>query len=49
MSTLTWIRKGLELARLPRVKLNNIQDLPGAKKKVGVHSMELNWSLKTFT
>ena len=34
MSTNTWIRKGLDLAKLPRVKLNNIQDLPGAKKKV---------------
>ena len=30
----TWVRKGLDIARLPRVKLNNIQDLPGAKKKV---------------
>ena len=36
MSTSTWIRKGLEIARLPRVRLNNIQDLPGAKKKVNV-------------
>ena len=34
MSTSTWIRKGLDVARLPRVKLNNIQDLPGANKKV---------------
>ena len=36
MSTSTWIRKGLDIARLPRVRLNNIQDLPGAKKKVNV-------------
>ena len=30
----TWIRRALDIAKLPRVKLNNIQDLPGAKKKV---------------
>lgn len=34
MSNCTWIRRGLDIAKLPRVKLNNIQDLPGAKKKV---------------
>ena len=34
MSAYTWVRKALDVARLPRVKLNNIQDLPGAKKKV---------------
>ena len=36
MSTYTWVRKALDVARLPRVRLNNIQDLPGAKKKVTV-------------
>ena len=52
MSTSTWIRKGLDVSRLPRVKLNNIQDLPGAKKKVKVflshlhlHLKQLQWSL----
>ena len=30
----TWIRRALDIAKLPRVKLDNIQDLPGAKKKV---------------
>lgn len=34
MASSTWIRRGLDIAKLPRVKLNNIQDLPGAKKKV---------------
>jgi hypothetical protein len=34
MATCTWIRRGLDLSKLPKVKLNNIQDLPGAKKKV---------------
>lgn len=34
MASCTWIRKGLDIAKLPRVRLNNIQDLPGAKKKV---------------
>ena len=34
MSAYTWVRKALDVARLPRVRLNNIQDLPGAKKKV---------------
>lgn len=33
MSNLTWVRRSLDIAKLPRVKLNNIQDLPGAKKK----------------
>lgn len=33
MASCTWIRKGLDIAKLPRVRLNNIQDLPGAKKK----------------
>lgn len=36
MSAYTWVRKALDVARLPRVRLNNIQDLPGAKKKVTV-------------
>lgn len=36
-SPYTWVRKGLDITRLPRVKLNNIQDLPGAKKKVDEH------------
>lgn len=30
----TWVRKAIEIAQLPRIKLNNIQDLPGAKQKV---------------
>jgi large subunit ribosomal protein L15 len=30
----TWIRKAIDLAKQPRVKLNSIQDLPGAKKNV---------------
>ncbi len=34
--TLTWIRKGLDIAKMPRVKMNNIQDLPGAKKRVSM-------------
>ena len=29
-----WIRKTVDLSNLPRIKLNNLQDLPGAKKKV---------------
>lgn len=40
MSCSRWIRNGLDIANLPRVKLNNIQDLPGAKKKViGLYSL----------
>ena len=34
MSSGTVIRRGLDIGKLPRVMLNNIQDLPGAKKKV---------------
>ena len=34
MSAYTWVRKALDVSQLPRVKLNNIQDLPGAKRKV---------------
>ena len=47
----TWVRKGLDIARLPRVKLNNIQDLPGAKKKVVfVHILSsVQYSLATYT
>lgn len=33
-SNSTWVRRALDIAKLPRVQLNNIQDLPGAKKKV---------------
>ncbi|CAI8040142.1 hypothetical protein GBAR_LOCUS22365, partial [Geodia barretti] len=33
MSAYTWVRKALDVSQLPRVKLNNIQDLPGAKRK----------------
>lgn len=42
MSSLTcaWVRKGPAISRLPRVKLNNIQDLPGAKKKVEINHPE---------
>ncbi len=43
----TWVRKGLDVARLPRVKLNNIQDLPGAKKKVETLSYII-YCLNTF-
>lgn len=32
----TWVRKALDVSQLPRVRLNNIQDLPGAKRKVCV-------------
>ena len=34
MSAYTWVRRALDVSQLPRVKLNNIQDLPGAKRKV---------------
>lgn len=30
----TWVRRMIDVASLPRIKLNNLQDLPGAKKKV---------------
>ena len=30
----TWVRKVLDISKHPRIKLNNIKDLPGAKKKV---------------
>lgn len=32
-SMATWVRKVLEVSTHPRIKLNNIKDLPGAKKK----------------
>ena len=34
----TWVRKALDVSQLPRVRLNNIQDLPGAKRKVCVYA-----------
>ena len=30
----TWLRKMIDVGSLPRIRLNNLQDLPGAKKKV---------------
>lgn len=44
MSAGTWIRRGLDVSKLPRVKLNNIQDLPGAKKKVFFFVFNITYS-----
>ena len=45
----TWLRKMVDVATLPRIKLNNLQDLPGAKKKVCcVHCAEVVRSLKNI-
>ena len=30
----TWVRKKIDVSELPRIKLNNLKDLPGAKKEV---------------
>ena len=32
----TWLRQALNVSQLPRIKLNNLQDLPGAKTKVSL-------------
>ena len=47
-STLTWVRKALNVAKLPRIQLNNIQDLPGAKKKVSsrIHFVSCHWTIE---
>lgn len=33
-STNTWVRKALDVSKLPRIKLNCLRDLPGAKSTV---------------